>query len=228
MLLDYTTIQRVFSKIAPGSNGCWEWQGYCDPDGYGRFSRGKYWMSAHRLMWELINGPIPDGLLVCHTCDNRRCVNPSHLWIGTPADNMRDMAAKGRSSSRPGEQQWKATLSDADVIEIRHLYATQDITQRALAKLYGVHFGTISGVLNGKTWAHIPLAENEIEATKDARARGKRGERSIATHLTEADVRRMRELRTQGLSLKALANMFGMSLPGVHHIVARRSWSHVE
>ena len=82
---------------------CWLWTGCLDPDGYGRFNVQKAgrWcpMPAQRVAWELVVGPIPDGLLVCHHCDNPACVRPNHpehCFLGTQLDNMRDMAAKGR------------------------------------------------------------------------------------------------------------------------------------
>jgi hypothetical protein len=80
------------------SGECWEWQGRIDKEGYGcvRFQRQSY--SAHRLAYQFANGaPPPDGMLVCHTCDNRRCINPSHLFVGTWTDNARDMSRKGRT-----------------------------------------------------------------------------------------------------------------------------------
>lgn len=76
--------------------GCWNWTGFINPKGYGQLSFKRRTVRAHRLAWALAYGPIPDGLCVCHRCDNRRCVRPDHLFIGTNLDNMRDMVAKGR------------------------------------------------------------------------------------------------------------------------------------
>ena len=130
--------------------GCWEFTGDRFRTGYGRvFSSGKR-VGAHRYAWELEHGSIPPGLSVLHRCDNRRCVNPEHLFLGTPRDNMIDMARKGRGSggSLPGEDNPRAKLTDDQVREIRAQYRPG--TGSSLARTYGVHSSTIALIVTGK------------------------------------------------------------------------------
>src|ERR1700756_2891954 len=103
---------RFWAKVAKGP-GCWEWQGKRHYKGYGHFTvRGqgrRRTLKAHRVSWELANGPIPEGLHVLHSCDNPPCVNPDHLFLGTDMDNVHDRDAKGRRNVA-GSRSWKAQL----------------------------------------------------------------------------------------------------------------------
>lgn len=141
--------------------GCWEWIGYTDKGGYGRFRIGssrngdRNMATASRLSYEHHIGPIPDGMCVCHSCDNPACVNPDHLWLGTYQDNMDDMVAKGRWKSHgfKGEQCPRAKLTEKDVLKIRKL--VKSMSNKQVAKMFGVHHSTISLIKLGKNWKHL-------------------------------------------------------------------------
>jgi hypothetical protein len=94
-------VAEILRRSTVRTSGCWEWQQTIDASGYGRLTRaGRQGVKAHRVAWECANGPIPDGLWVLHRCDNRRCVNPEHLYVGDRADNMADMVERGRSTRK--------------------------------------------------------------------------------------------------------------------------------
>lgn len=125
-----------------------------DKDGYGQIMKSAsptLWARAHRVSYEVFIGPIPDGVKVCHTCDNPPCVNPRHLFLGTQGDNMADKVSKGRArgGSMPGETHPGAHLSDADRQRVRSLAGV--LSQRELARLFGVHQATIHRIISGKT-----------------------------------------------------------------------------
>ena len=143
--------QRVWSRVpAKGSNDCWEWSGYRNEHGYGAL-KGRL---AHRLVWQLERGPIPDGMNVCHRCDNPPCCNPAHLFLGTQSDNVHDMVSKGRrrGGNVAGERNGASKLTDADVASIRERYVPRKVTLRQLATEYGVSDSAISMIVNGRRW----------------------------------------------------------------------------
>ena len=129
---------------------CWIWSGCIDSHGYGCYGKRK--IGAHRLMWQLMRGPIPENLCVCHICDNPRCVNPDHLWLGTRSENTKDRHYKGRSKGPIGEAQHDAKLNYGIAEEIRAITSTHNATQREIAARFGVGQTTISNVVTGKRW----------------------------------------------------------------------------
>lgn len=138
------------------TDGCWTWLGRKYPSGYGRF-RAKY---AHRLAYELARGPIPDGLCVCHTCDNPPCVNPDHLWLGTHQDNMRDRNIKGRTAKQSGrtnarKRNASKLLTDQQILEIRRRYIPGQVTQIELAKEYGISKRFLWDIVTRRRWAWL-------------------------------------------------------------------------
>lgn len=157
---------EFWSRVRRGK-GCWEWQGARNHDGYGTLWVGRRKVRAHRLVWELVVGEIPDGLYVLHRCDNPPCCNPAHLWLGTAADNSADMVAKGRARGgrnggpgagplpydrQPrGERSGAARLTESDVRIIRG----SSLSQRELGRRYGVSGVAIWKVRTRRTWTHI-------------------------------------------------------------------------
>ncbi len=131
------------------------WMGGLNYAGYGRLSAGPKagYILAHRVAWELKHGGVPDGFFVLHHCDNPRCVNVDHLFLGDHSINMRDKIAKGRGAK--GERIAQSKLAESEVREIRERYAKGGIDQYQLAKAYGVTQGCISRVLSGKDWRHV-------------------------------------------------------------------------
>jgi len=147
--------ERFWRRVDKGGD-CWLWTGSRNAAGYGRFQlagRGGKYVGPHRFSYEMVNGPVPDGMVVMHSCDNPSCVNPAHLSVGTHKDNTADMIAKGRKSSAApkGSANGKAKLTPDQVRFIRASTLSQSATARAL----GVSHGAVRGVLTGRTWSHI-------------------------------------------------------------------------
>lgn len=124
--------------------------------GHGLVGYHKKLWKAHRLAWTLWHKQdIPEGGQVLHRCDNAPCCNPSHLYIGTPADNVRDMVERGRCSKLKGEQTSNAKLKEHDVRRIRELWASGEHSQAAIGRMYGVTPPCIRDIIIGRQWAHV-------------------------------------------------------------------------
>lgn len=155
----------------PELGQCWLWTGRPRADGYGRFgsqNNGRSALLAHRAAYLFTYGVIPDGAFICHHCDNRGCVRPSHLFTGNQLDNMQDAASKGRmasgarhnSKANPatvlrGEKHGSHKLTETQVRQIRAEYAIGDTSERKLAKAHAVTRGAIRRVLDGTSWLHV-------------------------------------------------------------------------
>jgi hypothetical protein len=144
-----------WGKVARCVHGCWLWRSTLGSKGYGIIRRpgSRKHHFAHRVAYELTYGPIPINLCVLHKCDVRRCVNPTHLFIGTQADNTADMMNKGRHRTNPviGSEHGRTHLTEADVQYIRRAH----LKQRELAEQFGVAQTTISAILRRETWKHL-------------------------------------------------------------------------
>lgn len=132
--------------------GCIEHTGYCNPGGYGCVTHKQKSYLAHRLAWIKVHGEIPDGLLVRHRCDNRKCINVDHLELGTHKDNSQDAVERGRWPS--GSKNASAKLTDDIVAYVRRVYIPRhkEYGGAALARLFGVDQSTMSNAINGKIY----------------------------------------------------------------------------
>jgi hypothetical protein len=193
---------RFWSKVAKTRDGCWEWAGGMFNSGYGQFCIRHHPYLAHRVAYELTYGPIPSGsgyhgTCVCHRCDNKSCVNPSHLFLGTHQDNIRDRVAKGRSAvgdrsgsrlhpeSRPrGDSHWTRTMPGRVARGTRHGSVTRP------------------------------------ECVS-------RGERNGQSNLVVDDIKEMRLLRSVGCTAQEIAKIYGVSSVCVSYVCLRRTWAHV-
>lgn len=152
--------ERHFKK--GDKSECWNWHGRSNQHGYGTTRTGGTYnrkqLLAHRLSYTFYVGEIPEGFLICHTCDNRKCVNPNHLFLGTHQDNCDDKINKGRHlpSIRRGSSHGMAILNESSVLQIRELYRTKQKSRKELAEMFNVGKHVIHYVVTYKTWTHLP------------------------------------------------------------------------
>jgi hypothetical protein len=177
--------ERFWSHVLKADgNACWLWQ--ASGQRYGKIKYSGRFYSSHRMAYHLAHGPIPDGLLVCHKCDNQKCCRPDHLFAGTSADNTNDMYSKGRANKPVGDRHGTKTmphrvargdrsgarthperlvrgvdiknakLNEVTVSEIRRLYSLGGLTQKNLGKQFGVCQMVVSKVVRRLTWRHVP------------------------------------------------------------------------
>jgi len=167
--------QRFWNKVdkSAGPEACWFWTGTTGSSGYGhlrnRYGRKPNVLMAHRISYELVNGPIPNGLECCHRCDNRACVNPAHLFLGTHKENMEDAARKGRARAPKGEANganlhpethckgegmWSAKLT-RDQVRVIRIEAQEGLSYAKLGRKYGISDVQIRRIVKRLAWKHI-------------------------------------------------------------------------
>ena len=223
--------KRFISKMGiPNENGCMNWTASFRGD-YEAFqvcekkSKYKYNTTyyAHRIAYELFIGDIADGLCVLHKCDNSKCVNPSHLFIGTHKDNANDMMHKDRGYMKNGEKHFGSVLKDEDIPEIFKLSET--LSQRDIAKKFNVSQSAIENILLKNTWKHI--SANLFNLAPKGRRPNQNGSLNPRAKLKEKDA--MYILKSKGLiTAIQLSKEFGISEGSVRNIWTRKTWRMIE
>ena len=202
-----TPIQRIERYRTYTSEGCWECS-LVPGKSYPQIKIGGSNFAVHRIAYEALVGPIPEGMFVCHHCDNKRCHNPNHLFLGTNEDNMADMASNGRAKNGA-----KPKISHKDICEIAKKGG--NLSQMEIASMIGCSQATVSKVLR----------EQGLSRGVDTTFRKARiGTAHHKAKLTENDVRYIRNATEKR---KALAEAFGVSLSTITAIQLRNNWGHV-
>lgn len=189
---------RVLCRIKEDANGCWIWTGTKVKSngrtlGYGRLFVDGRGINAHVASWRALRGEIPDGLWVCHKCDVPLCVNPDHLFLGTPKENTQDAISKGRFGSQRsdpnlrvrGEKHYKAQFSESDVHEIIRLGKEEGLKPAEIARRFNVKTSSVLAILSGDTWSWL----TGLESTRKRRKHRGYRIRGRGWHLTVDEIK---------------------------------------
>lgn len=229
---------EIYENTSIDDNGCWNWLGGKDGKGYG-VCYVPYRTYAHRLSYELSTGKSPKGMSVCHRCDNPNCINPDHLWLGSHAENMADMKAKGRDAKPPihsgqdhwrykypekiqrGEAQANAKLTDAQVIQMRLDYLAGR-RQEDIATDNGISSNSVRDITLGRSWKHL-LGVDGAPTLEELKAFAKQAKKTNAkvTQEIATEIRRRLSIGEIG---KDLAVEFGIHKATVSDIKLRKIW----
>ena len=212
---------RFWAKVQKGNNpdDCWNWTGGITGAGYGAMMIDYKNVSAHRFSYELHFGPIPEGMFICHKCDNPSCSNPDHLFLGTPQDNVDDMISKDRQviTTPPtfhGEDHPNAVLTWDQVNEMRRLYATGKYPAYELAERYQVTKATVGYIIHWQTWRKDDSPPPQYPGREK---------------LTESDVRAIRSAYASGNVLqRELAEKYNVARSLISQVVNRNRWAHID
>lgn len=211
-----TLADRFWAKVVK-SDGCWKWIGTKHQFGYGMIrDEQSIKITASRASWLIHFGEIPEGMYICHHCDNPECTNPEHLFLGTPSDNNNDKEKKGRGTRTLNQDQNDAiaTLVHAAV------------PHRTIARAFKIDRNQIFVAMKYGVVQHTPYSPPANPKPKSPPPKFK-GQDSPRAKLNDADVFRIRELRSQGLSYSKIAKEYPVSQSMIAHICLRRSWTHI-
>jgi len=236
-------IKRFVSHFEKTANSCWLWVGAKMTNGYGSFRVGRQKLLAHRVAWAVKFGVVESAQCCLHRCDTPACVNPDHLFLGTPADNASDMVKKGRQCA--GEKNARSKLNEAKVRSIVTRVKRGEKYEN-IASDFGVTDSTIALIANGRTWRVVTggkgasLGEHGLRKHPQCASRGNqhwsrlhpervlRGNANGAAVLTEETVRELLVFLGAGNSQAEAHRKFNLSRQQVNRIALRKRWRHVE
>lgn len=214
---DYS--KSIFESNYEKTDGCWEWKGVIGTRGYGKIGTNK---TAHRESYKYAFGNIPDGMQVCHICDNRKCVNPSHLFLGSIGDNMKDKTSKNRQAK--GSKIGSSILTEEIVLEIRKMRLSGKEYEE-IANHFCLQWDLVRKICKSNLWTHVPLLE-ETKKMKQIRKNAV-GSKCGSSKLNEKQVKEIKILLKQGVKGKQIAFQFNVDQSTICDIKQGRCWSHI-